>query len=283
LRRFWRGNRLVLLFISLFLCTGIILTSVSGTLAPVEGVAAIPLNLLAGLFSNITRGGNNLVEDVTEIQNLRSRVEELEEALAQLQPEIVELREINSDYQRLVDLLDYSSAALNQETVAAEVISYDPNAALRTIVINRGARDGIQRGMPVVTGAGLVGRVTDVFANASRVLLVTDPSSAVSARLQNTREQGSVIGLLSGNLRMEMLPLNADVQIGDIVITSGLGGNFPSDIPIGQVESTRQFEFELNQTAEIRSLVDFDSLEFVLIVTSFQPIDVSVFDVEDAT
>ena len=120
------------------------------------------------------------------------------------------------------------------------------------------------------------------FATSSRVLLVTDPSSAVSARLQTTRAQGSVVGLLTGNLRMIMIPLDADVQEGDIVITSGLGGNFPPDIPIGQVTSKRQFEFELNQTAEVLSLVDFDTLEFVLVITSFQPVDFSAFEDESS-
>lgn len=261
-------------------CSLLIVLSAAGSLSTVEGVAAVPLNFLSGIFNTLSLGASNVVTDISEIQDLRDRNAELEEALAQLQPEIVQLREINSDYQRLASLLDYSSAALNQQTVAAEVISYDQNSLLRTIVVNRGVRDGIARGMPVVTGNGLIGRVLDVFATTSRILLITDPTSSVSARLQTTRAQGSIVGLLSGNLRMDLIPLEAEVQVGDIVITSGLGGNFPPDLTIGQVESVRQFEFELNQTAEVRSLVDFDTLEFVLIITNFQPVDISAFDTE---
>lgn len=282
MRRNWKTNRILFLLVTLFIAAALIATSLAGTLVSVEGMAATPLNILAGFFNNITQGLNGLVDDIAEIQRLRERNAELEEALALFQEELVELREIASDYQRLSDLLAYSSTALNQETVAAEVIHYDQNSLLRTIVINRGARDGIVRGMPVVTGQGLVGRVTEVAANASRVLLITDPGSFVSARLQTTRAQGSVVGLLTGNLRMIMIPLNAEVQEGDIVITSGLGGNFPADIPIGQVTSVRQFEFELNQTAEVRSLIDFNTLEFVQVITNFQPVDLSVFEEDDS-
>lgn len=281
MRRNWRANRVLFLLVSLSICTGLIVASAAGTLSAVEGVAATPLNFLSGIFNDLAQGANDFTGDVIEIQRLQQRNAELEEALTLFQAELVELREVASDYERLSELVEYQSQALNQETLTAEVINYDQNSFLRTIIINRGSRDGIARGMPVVTQQGLVGRIIDVSANAARVLLVTDPSSAVSARLQTSRAQGSVTGLLTGNLRMVMIPLDADVQVGDIVITSGLGGNFPPDIAIGQVTSTRQFEFELNQEAEVRSLIDFDTLEFVLVVTNFQQVDISAFEDEE--
>jgi rod shape-determining protein MreC len=256
----------------------LIIGSAAGLLGPLENIAVVPLNALAGFFGNVTSTLTRTTEELAEIQTLRDRNAELEEALTVLQSEVVELREIASDYQRLSNLLEYQSTALNQEVVAAEVIAYDESSFIRSMVINRGSRDGIAEGMPVVTNQGLVGRITDVIANASRVMLVTDPNSAISARLQTSRAQGSVVGQLTGNLRMIMIPLEAEVQEGDLVITSGLGGNFPADLVIGQVTSTRQFEFELNQTAEVRSLIDFDSLEIVLVVTNFQPVDLSTFE-----
>jgi rod shape-determining protein MreC len=265
----------------MFLCSGLIVASAAGTLSSVEGIAATPLNVLSGVFHDVTQSIDGVAGDLTEIQELRARNAELEEALAQFQAELVELREIASDYQRIADLVDYTNTAQDQETLAADVINYDQNGILRTIVVNRGTRDGIQRGMPVVTKQGLVGRIIDVQANASRVLLVTDESSFISARLQTTRTQGTVEGRLTGNLRMRLIPLDAEVQVGDVVITSGLGGNFPPDIVIGQVTSRRQFEFELDQQAEVRSLVDFAALEVVLIVTSFEPVDLSEFEVDD--
>ncbi|KXK51108.1 MAG: rod shape-determining protein MreC [Chloroflexi bacterium OLB13] len=87
-----------------------------------------------------------------------------------------------------------------------------------------------------------------------------------------------MVGQASGNLRMTLLPQGANVQVGDLVRTSGLGGNLPPDIVIGQVTSTRQFESDIEQTAEVRSFIDFDRLEIVLVVTSFEPVDLSVFE-----
>jgi rod shape-determining protein MreC len=262
----------------MFLCASLIVTSQSGLLSPVEGIAAVPLNIVSGILNQIALSITNGADDLTELQFLRERNADLEEALAQFQAELVELREVASDYQRLAELLDYTTTVSNQEYLAANVISVDTSSFLRTITINRGTRDGLSVGMPVVTRQGLVGRIEAVSANASRVLLVTDPSSAVSARLQTTRVEGSVVGQLAGTLRMTFIPLGQSIQEGDLVITSGLGGNFPPDIVIGQVTSIRQFEFELYQEAEIRSLNNFDTLEIVLVITNFQPVDLSIFE-----
>ncbi|NWG15540.1 MAG: rod shape-determining protein MreC [Chloroflexi bacterium] len=276
--RTWRSNRILFLVVCLVIGAALFFASRAGVLAPVEGIAAAPLNFVAGIFNRLGLSLGQSYEDWSEIETLRQRNADLEEALAQFQSELVELREIASDYQRLADLLEYTTTAQNQRVVAADVISLDQNPQLRTIVINKGTRDGITVGMPVVTRQGLVGRILDVSANAARVLLVTDPSSAISGRLQTTRAEGSVIGQITGNLRMTYIPLDAQVQEGDLVITSGLGGNLPPNIVVGQVTSKRQFEFELFQEAEVRSLIDFDTLEIVLVVTSFQPIDLSVFE-----
>lgn len=276
--RTWRSNRILLLGVCLLVGVGLIVTSRAGLLAPVEGIAAAPLNFVSSIFSRIGLGVTRSVEDWSEIDSLRQRNADLEEALARLTSEVTDLREIASDYQRLADLLEYRTTAQNQKVVAADVISpFDQNPQLRTIVINKGTRDGITIGMPVVTRQGLVGRILNISANAARVLLITDPSSAVSGRLQTTRAEGSVVGQLTGNLRMTFIPLDEQVQVGDLVVTSGLGGNFPPNIVIGQVVSNLKQQFELSQSAEVRSLIDFDTLEIVLVVTSFQPIDLSVF------
>ncbi len=278
MRRGWRSNRVLFFLISLLVCVILLFGSISGRLGGVENILSTPLQFISTFFNQAARSINDIFSNFSDNQTLRERNAELEEALARSQAELVELREIASDAARLAELLDYVSATDNQETLTAEVIGYDQNSLIRTIIINKGARDGVAVGMPVVTKQGLVGRIIDVTALAARVLLITDPSSSVSARLQTSRAQGIVQGRLTGNLRMGLIPLEASVEVGDVVLTSGLGGNFPPDIVIGQVTSVRQFEFELNQEAEVRSLVSFDTLEFVLVVTNFVPIDISVFD-----
>ncbi len=277
--RNWRSNRKVFLVVCLIIAAGLILGSQLGVFRSVEGIASVPLNFVSGVFNRITFALSGSVGNLADIETLQKRNADLEEALVQFQSELVDLREIASDYQRLADLLDYTSTTQNEEFVTANVIANaDPNSFLRTIVIDRGVRDGIAVGMPVVTKQGLVGRIYKVTANASQVLLLTDPSSSISGRLQTTRAEGSVSGELSGDLRMTLIPLNESVQEGDLVITSGLGGNLPPDIVVGQVTSVQRSEFELYQQAVVRSLNNFDTLEIVLVVTNFQPVDLSVFE-----
>jgi len=280
-RQSWRSNRLIFLIVMLSLCGGLMLLSIIGISSQVEGVAATPLNGISGAFSRLSVSLNEIFEDLNNFGRLNERVAELEEQLAQQQVELIQLREVASDYNRLTGLLSYTSNIDNQEFVTADVIAVDQSSIARSIIINRGTRDGIAVGMIVTTDLGLVGRITRVSSNASQVQLVNDENSAVSARLQTTRAEGSVIGQASGVLRMTFIDLDEDIVQNDLVITSGLGGNFPPDIVIGQVTSIRQFEFELFQEAEVRSLVDFDTLEFVLVITNFQPVDLSIFSPEE--
>lgn len=274
-RRGLRSSRAAYFGVLFLLVFGLIFASQSGLLAPLESALSIPLNALSGAFNRLALRLSSGAVDLAEIQTLQERNAQLEEALARLQSEVTDLREVASDYQRLADLVDYTSAVRNQTSIAADVIGTE-QTPLRTITVNRGTRDGIQVGMPVVTAEGLVGRVIEVQSNASRVLLVTDPSSAVSARLQSTRAEGSIAGQDSGNLEMSFIPLGEVITNGDLVITSGLGGNLPPDIVIGQVTSSRQ-GLDLYQVAQVRSLIDFDTLEIVLIVTNFQPVDLATF------
>ncbi|MEZ4667760.1 MAG: rod shape-determining protein MreC [Anaerolineae bacterium] len=277
--RNWRSNRILFFIVSLIICAGLIGASSAGLLAPLQDIITPPLNFITGLFNRTTQDTLNTLNTDTDVASLQRRVAELETAINNYQSELVTLREVASDYQRLSELLNYTSQSQDREYVTADVISNaDPNTPLRTIAINKGTRDGITVGMPVVTQLGLVGRVLNVSANAARVLLITDTSSAISGRLLTTRDEGSVIGQANGNLLMEFIPLAANVQEGDIVNTSGLGGNLPPNIVIGQVTSVRQREFELFQSAIIRSLNNFDTLEIVLVITNFQPADLSSFE-----
>lgn len=280
MRRSWRSNRTLFLIICLIACGILFFASASGIIAPIEEIVSAPINGVTGLFTSISVNVINASNEPSDFESLQRRNAELEEQFALIQGEVIQLREVASDYQRLVGLLEYTSSVTDQEFITADVIGVDSQSSVRSIFINKGTRDGLDIGMPVVTQLGLVGRVFDVSANVARIQLISDQTSAVSGRLQTTRAEGSVQGrgLITGNLRMTFIPLDTEIIEGDLVVTSGLGGNFPPDIVIGQVTSRRSFDFELFQEAEIRSLIDFTTLEFVLVVTNFEPADLSVFD-----
>lgn len=209
---------------------------------------------------------------------LQERIAELEKTIAQLQVEIVELREVEQDYNRLAQVADYLAENTGQKVVSADVIARDTSSYLRWIIINRGARDGIRVGNPVINELGLVGQVEEIAANAAWVRLAIDPGSAVNAFTQKTRAEGTIVGLLQGGMQMTLIPQASLVEPGDLVLTSGLGGLFPANIVIGQITSVRKQQAELFQSAEIRPIVRFDELDIVSVITDFTPIDTSIFD-----
>lgn len=264
----------------ILLCIVLIILSTLGILRPVEDLLATPLNAVSVLFSDTVKSTNNPSTSPETIEALQKRNAELERQLAQLQGELIQLREKASDYERLTNLLHYTDSTQGREYVTADVIGEGQYGFIRSIIINKGTRDGIAIGMPVVTDLGLVGRVWRVTASNSQVQLITDRNSFVSGRLESSRAEGTIQGrgLEIGSMRLEFLPLDITVDAGELVYTSGLGGNFPPDIPIGQVVSVTNIESELSQEAQVSSLIDFTTLEQVLVVTNFEPSDLSVFD-----
>ncbi len=273
------SSRLLTGGILLILAILIVVASLRSEVAqPVISALMLPLSPLAGLLTSGTDSTLDLFNEPEDYAALQQRTRELERLLAELQVEIVRLREIERDYYRLSGLVNYAAAHPDQGLVTADVIARDTSGYLRWVVINRGARDGIRKGNPVINERGLVGRVERVAANAAWVRLAIDQASAVNAILQESRAEGTVIGQLQGNLRMEFIPQEAVVKEGDLVLTSGLGGTFPPNIVIGQVVSVQRQQGALFQEAEVRPSVDFNDLRIVSVITSFQPLDLTVFE-----
>lgn len=209
-----------------------------------------------------------------DIATLRQRNAELEAEVSRLQGQVIELQQQVSETQILAALVDFSRANPESTYKGAAVIGRDPSPFLHYVIINRGSSDGILRGMPVVTNQGLVGRVDAVIANAARVQLITDPASAVNVRLQNAESDAILIGSVTGDLSLDMLSQDATVEVGDVVLTSGLGGGYPPDLIVGQVLNVRKLDFELFQQAVVQPAVDFARLQIVLVITNFRPVDI---------
>ncbi|MBK8420197.1 rod shape-determining protein MreC [Candidatus Villigracilis saccharophilus] len=210
-----------------------------------------------------------------DIVSLRTRNVELETQVSQLQAQVIELQQRVNETEILAALVDFSRTNPESTYKAAAVIGRDPSPFLHYIIINRGSNDEILRGMPVVTNQGLVGRIDAVIADAARVQLITDPGSAINSSLQNAKTTAVTFGSVTGDISLDMISQNVVVQAGDLVLTSGLGGGYPSDIPIGQVLTIRSLEFELFQQATIQPAVDFTRLAIVLVITNFSPVDIA--------
>lgn len=275
-----RANRRLLTFgVLTLLALGLLMAGArSGVLRPLYSAIMVPLSPLVGWLDSGTNATVDLTQPSEDYATLQERSRELERTVAELQVEIVRLREIERDYYRLSGLVNYASEHPDQTLVTADVIGKDTSSYNRWVIINRGARDGIQVGNPVISDLGLVGRVEEVAATVAWVRLANDPGSLINGRVQDTRAEGLVVGQLQGSLRMEKISQEFLIEAGDLVLTSGLGGAFPPDIVIGQVTSVRNPPAELFQEAEIRPTVDFENLDVVSVITDFQPLDLSVFD-----
>ncbi len=221
------------------------------------------------------RGFQDFFTAPRDTATLRAQNAQLEAEVSRLQIQVIELQQRVNETDILAALVDFSRSNPESTYKAASVIGRDPSPFLHYIIINRGSNDDIRRGMPVVTNQGLVGRVDAVIADAARVQLITDPASAVNVYLQNAETDAVLFGSVTGDLSLDMISQDAAVQPGDLILTSGLGGGYPSDLIVGQVVTIRQLEFELFQQATVQPAVDFARLEIVLVITNFRPVDIT--------
>jgi rod shape-determining protein MreC len=210
-----------------------------------------------------------------DMASLRQRNTELEAEVAELQTQIIQLQQQVGETQVLAALVDFAQANPDNRYRGAAVIGRDPSPFLHYVIINRGSNDGIRRGMPVVTNQGLVGRIDAVIADAARVELITDPASIVNVRLQNAEVEASLSGSVTGDVALDLIPQDSNVQPGDLVLTSGLGGGYPPDMIVGQVLNIRTRDFDLFQQATVQPVVDFNRLQIVLIIVNFEPVDIT--------
>jgi rod shape-determining protein MreC len=210
-----------------------------------------------------------------DVASMRQRNVELEAEVARLQTQVIELQQQVTETQILSALVDFARASPENTYKAATVIGRDPSPFLRYVIINIGSNEGIRQGMPVVTEQGLVGRVDAVTADAARVQLIADPSSAVNVSLQNSKTEAMLVGSITGDLSLDMISQDVTVQPGDVVLTSGLGGGYPPNILVGQVISVRKLDYELFQQATVQPIVNYDQLQFVLVITNFKPVDLA--------
>jgi rod shape-determining protein MreC len=279
-----RGGRVFSFAMTMVIVALLIFFSAQGALGPLQSVISLPLDFLQRVFGGTTRDASTFVSDVAEYQRLEQRNKDLEEAAAIYQAELAQLREKALDYDRLAALLQYDRfGPEDHQYVTCNVIGVDSSGFVTAIRIDCGRRDGVERLDPVVTELGLVGRITELSATGAEVLLVTDPNSKVNVRLQTTRADGVVEGQLGGDLVMSFIPIDAQVNEGDLVMTNGLGQTLPADLVVGKVLSVALAENELYQEARVRSLVDFDKLEIVQVIINFEPVDLSVFEQQATT
>lgn len=223
-------------------------------------VAALQLPL--GLGHRVAR----VLRDVAEFPRLRSQNDRLRATVAQLTRQLTQTQETARENERLRRLVDVPPAedASAARWIVARVVGVAPAPGTRAVLLDRGARAGLRPETPVRVPEGLVGKLVTVGGRSSFALLMTDPNFRAGCLIERSRETGVLAGSLEGRLWIQLLPASGDVAVGDVVVTSGLGGVFPKGLRIGTVVRVGVDSTRLYRVVEVVPAAAMNRLEEVL-------------------
>ncbi|MGD8366482.1 MAG: rod shape-determining protein MreC [Desulfobacterales bacterium] len=262
----------------LLIAVNIIILSVTSTRYPSFGPGRVAVALVAPFQNAVvstTRFARNIWRRYFLLIGVAQENEELKRSLARARQKNHRLQEVALANQRLRSLLEFQKTS-DRRVVAAEVIGKDPSPWFRSIIIDKGKKDGLTKSLPVVVPEGVVGQVIEVAALYSRVLLVIDQNSAVDALVQRTRARGIVAGATDSGCMFKYVLRKHDVQVGDVVITSGLDGVFPKGLRVGQVSGVVKRTAGIFQEVTVAPYADFETLEEVLVILNPETSPVAV-------
>jgi rod shape-determining protein MreC len=232
--------------------------AVQSVIVPMQDAVSKVTHPIGAFFSALAHLGSN----AARIKRDELRIQNLVRERAQYRTALIEL-------QNLQDLLGVQKS-FDFQTTGADVIASGVSNFEWTVTIDKGSSDGIRKDMPVLSAQGLVGKVVQVTALGSKVLLIVDPGSSVASRLSVSQETGLVQGQGRDDLKMSLVDQSTTVAMGEGVETSSYsGGLFPAGIPIGTVSDVASDPATGEKDISVRPFVDFSKLDVVLVVTSF--------------
>lgn len=259
-----------------FIAIGAFVLMVASRLTVLDPVESLTLNVtspIQGVMRSVTRPVADWTNNITAASALSDDNKKLRDDNERLTNDLARAREAAIQQQNANDLNAVRRQFPNDVFVAAGVVSRDSSSVRSIIAIDRGASDGLREGQIVVSeGRSLVGTISKVFGSYAWVTLITDPKSAVSAIVQESRAEGVVSGNYDASLNMEFVGQGAAVKKGDFVLTSGVGGGYPPDIVIGRVSTVQKTEQDLFQRVSVDHLASLSNIEHVLVLTSFVPL-----------
>lgn len=268
------GRSLVWLIASAALSIGLIVLDQTHRLQPAEDVAARLFTPVQTALTQRTEGAFDVWNTISQIGQLRDENGRLRQQVADLQQQNAALSRADVENVTLRTQLKYAQANPQFNLLPAAVVGKDLHGLDDYIEIDRGSLDGIQTQMTVVSPEGyLVGRVLNLTEHRARVIIITNPSSSVAGLLSDAQGQAEdvVDGRVHGKLLMRNIPQSAKVKVGEDVLTSGLGGNFPKGLKIGQLATLTNGDIQLFQQAEVAPYCDFGRLAAVEVITNSLP------------
>jgi rod shape-determining protein MreC len=209
---------------------------------------------------------SNFIEELVHWPRLKSENRILKSELDLLKIRMNEIEEIKKENDRFKTLLHFKKD-LKYEAIATRVIGRDPSHWSQYIVVDRGETDGVRENTVLVESNGLVGKVTSSGPRSSRAILIIDHESRVSAMNERSRDAGLIEGTGTPFLKMTYLDRDAKIEVGDSILSSGLGGVYPKGIPIGKVHMIGAEAEKFGIYAIVRPYVSFSKLEELLCIS----------------
>lgn len=216
-------------------------------------------------IGRITSFVDDTIKEYLLLRQVHHENESLKEQVTSLEQKLIDYQEAYVENLRLRRLLDFRST-IETETIAAQVVLHDLTGWFQTLMIDKGFRDGVAPDMAVVNDEGVVGRVLDVSDRYARVLLVTDAGSSIDAIVQRNRVRGVLGGKDANTCVLKYVRGNLDVQVGDLIVTSGKDGVFPKGLRLGTVQGVYRDPLDLFQRIDVKPVVRLSALEELLIV-----------------
>ena len=255
-----------------------ILLSENRTFDPLQNLSLTVAAPIEGGLRDVAQPVSDFFEGVLNRGDIVRENERLRRELERLQTEMAAGEDARRRVRELEEALGFKQSRPEDQLVAADVIAQDPSGLKRALAINRGSKDGLDEGMVVLSRDGsLVGTVSLVHDDFAWLRLITDPNSAVNIAVQPQGEdtapaaRGIALGDLRSGVGLEMLPTEVEIKQGDLVTTSGLGGNYPRALLLGTIKTVEARPQAPSKSAILEPAANLSALETVFIVTSFKP------------
>lgn len=257
-----------LLFVLFILILTFYIFSLNYRRHSIDSLQQTLLNLTVPIFSawtEVFRSIQDLVSRYIWLVNVEEENRALKKEITRLENELIAYREAYFENQRLRRLLDFRNA-IEWKSISALVVVNDLSGFFQAVIINRGKEDGIVENIPVINDEGVVGRTISAGKNFSRIMLITDPASAVDVYIQRNRTRGIVVGKDFQTCALKYIRNDADVRPGDLLVTSGKDGIFPEGVKVGLVKANYKDPLKMFQQVEVTPLVRLNHIEEVLIL-----------------
>lgn len=231
------------------------------------------VNMLAAPIQRIIYNSSLYIytfyNDILDIGSLRAENELYQEEILTLTEQLKDYELTKTENENLREMLNFQLSSPEYEHISADIVSIDPDTGFSLFTINKGSQDGIEEGMTVVFGDGLVGKIDEVSSTTSKVVSITDQIAIFNGQDTST---GDYIRITGGedNILIGQVAHDAAVNVGDIVVTSGIAEVYPQGIIVGTIESIEEESGLMEKSLTISSNVDFNSLSMVMVLKEIE-------------